>query len=115
MYMYTWISVYNYPLLIQSSFYAAYFFKKDLTFVPIFFLTERNLKGISLLQKKEGWRKLCLVFVLQGATIEAGHTSRNSEEIKSQNHEPMPSVQQPAALIQPTASVEKVLPLISPS
>lgn len=36
-YMYTWISVYNYPLLIQSSFYATYFLKKDLTFVPFFF------------------------------------------------------------------------------
>ena len=58
---------------------------------------------------------MCLVFVLQGATIEAGHTLRNSEEIKSQNHEPMPSVQQPAVLIQPTASVEKVLPLVSPT
>lgn len=112
-YMYTWISVYSYPLLIESSFFATYFLEKDLTFVPIFFLTERNLKGLSLLQKKGGWRKLCLVFVLPRATIEAGHTLRNSEEIKSQNFLAMPSVQQPAVLIQPTASVE--VPLVSPS
>lgn len=56
---------------------------------------------------------MCLVFVLQRATIEAGHILRNSEEIKSQNYEPMPSVQQPAVLIQPTASAE--VPLVSPS
>ena len=57
-YMYTWISVYSYPLLIESSFFATYFLEKDLTFVPFFFSNWKKSEGAFTFAKKRRVEKI---------------------------------------------------------
>lgn len=85
-YMYTWISVYNYPLLIQSSFYVTYFLKKDLTFVPIFFSNWKKSERDFTFTKKRRVGKIVFGVCFAGSY----YRSRAHLEEQQGNKKPKP-------------------------